>query len=207
MKRKSILFFIERLKREVFTTRELSDVSGKSLSTTVQALNFLQKQNIVFKIYRGIWAKTSDRPLSPYRVISFLPLQNRSYLSFTSALHLYGIIEQIPQIITLASLGHTRKFSTRAGVFSLYQIKPSFFKGFDWYKENGSFLIAEPEKALVDCLYISACKKNQFNYFPELNFPKSFSFKKAKNWIRKIKNPRIAVYAEKKLYKIRGQQQ
>jgi predicted transcriptional regulator of viral defense system len=202
MSKKSVLSYIRKLNRRVFTTRELAAISNKSSSNTVQALNFLQKQNLVFKIYRGVWAEVTDKPLSPYSVISFLPVQSRCYLSFVSALHLYGIIEQIPQIITLASLEHTRRIYTEVGVFSLYQINPYFFTGFDWYKKEGNFLIAEPEKALVDCLYISAYKTKQFSYFPELNFPKSFSFKKAKTWINKIPNNKARTHANKKLEKL-----
>ncbi|GAH21577.1 unnamed protein product [marine sediment metagenome] len=73
------------------------------------------------------------------------------------------------------------------------------FDGFDWYRGRGSFLIAEPEKALIDSLYLSARKKKQFRYFPELFFPESFSFKKAKEWAGKIPDPRIRSYVKKKL--------
>lgn len=204
MRKESVLPYIKKLKRRVFTTREISAISDKSPSAVIQALNFLQKQNLVFKIYRGIWAEVTDKPLSPYWVIPFLPVQSRCYLSFISALNIYGIIEQIPQIITLASLGHTRKISTKVGTFSFYQIKPYFFKGFNWHKKETNFLIAEPEKALADCLYISAYKKKQFSYFPELSFPKTFSFKKARKWINQIPNDKVKTYAQKRLEKIRG---
>ena len=125
--------------------------------------------------------------------------RGRVYVSFISALHLYGIIEQIPQAVTLASTAHTKAISTKLGVFYVHRIAPSFFKGFDWYKGKGSFLIAEPEKALVDCLYLSARKKNQFGYFPELSFPKSFSFNKAKKWASQIPDAKIRVSVLKKL--------
>ncbi|MCM8787258.1 MAG: hypothetical protein NC935_04305 [Candidatus Omnitrophica bacterium] len=199
MPRQSMLVFIKKLNRPIFTTYELSSISGKSSSCVTQALNFLERQGLIFKIYHGIWAQTQDFRLSPYSAISFLFPHQRVYVSFLSALHLYGIIEQIPQIITLASTGHTKKIQTKIATFSLHRIAPSFFDGFNWYKGEGSFLIAEPEKALVDCLYLSAYKKKQFGYFPELHFPKSFSFRKAKNWVKKIKNSKIATYVEKKL--------
>lgn len=205
MKKKPVLPYIKKLKSRVFTTRQISELSQKSPSTVTQALNNLQKQNLIFKVYRGIWAEAADKPLSPYWLIPFLPVQNRCYLSFLSALNLYGIIEQIPRVITLASLGHTRKISTKAGTFSLYQIKPYFFKGFNWYKNENNFLIAEPEKALTDCLYISAYKRKQFSYFPELNFPKTFSFKKAEKWANQIPNDKIKTYVHKRLKNIRGE--
>lgn len=202
MGRQSILFFIKKLKRPVFTTYELSSLSGKTLSSTTQALNFLQKQEVIFKIYRGIWAEALNEHLSAYMLIPFLFPRQRAYVSFVSALHLYGIIEQIPQVITLASIAHTKTLHTAIGIFSVHRIAPSFFAGFDWYKGSGNFLIAEPEKALVDCLYLSARKKKQFGHFPELYFPSSFSFRKVEKWIKLIHNPKIAAYVEKKLVEI-----
>lgn len=202
MSRESILLYIRKLNRRIFTTREVLSISGKSPSATVQALNYLQRQGLIFKIYRGIWAEVTDKPISPYSVIPFLQIQNRCYLSFVSALHLYGVIEQIPQVITLASIEHTRRITTKAGTFAVYQIHPLLFKGFEWYRETGDFLIAQPEKALVDCLYVSAYKKKHFSYFPELHFPKSFSHRKAKKWIKEIPSHRARVYAEKRLGQI-----
>lgn len=193
------MFFIKKLHRPVFTTYELSSISGKSLSATTQALNFLQRQGFIFKIYRGIWAEVRDEYISPYIVVPFLLPGQRAYVSFISALHLYGIIEQIPQVITVASTVHTKKIQTKIGTFSIHRIAPLFFDGFVWYKGDTNFLIAEPEKALVDCLYLSARKKKQFSYFPELYFPRTFSFKKAKEWVEKISNPKVSIYLQKKL--------
>lgn len=204
MASKSILTYVKKLNRPVFTTREAAILSGSSLSNSSQILRTLEKKGLVFKIARGIWAETGNEKLSPYTVIPLLLQKNRAYVSFISALHLHGIIEQIPQEITLASTIHTKKIHTKVGTFSIHQIAPSFFDGFDWYKGNGSFLIAEPEKALIDSLYLSARKKKQFGYFPELYFPKSFSFKKANNWVDKIPDARIRSYIIKKFVEIKN---
>lgn len=200
----SILTFIKHLHRPVFTTREMAVLSGRSPSTIIQTLNLLEKQGLIFKVYRGIWAEAGSKDLSPNTIIPFLFPRHRAYVSFISALHLYGIIEQIPQVITLASMIHTKRIRTRLGTFSVHRIAPSFFDGFGWYKGTGSFLIAGQEKALVDSLYLSACKKKQFAYFPELNFPKSFSFRKAREWAKRISNPRISSYVQKKLVALYG---
>ena len=199
MNETSILAYARHLKRPVFTTRELAMLSKSSLSNTTQKLNTLEKRGLVFKVARGIWTEVGNEKLSPYALIPFLLPKNRSYVSFISALHLYGIIEQIPQVITLASTIHTKKIYTKIGTFIIHQILPTLFDGFDWYRKTGDFLIAEPEKALIDSLYLSARKKKQFRYFPELYFPKSFSFKKACQWAEKIPDLRIKSYVKKKL--------
>lgn len=198
------MVYIKKLGRPVFTTHELLTASGKSTSTIVQSLNRLVEQGLLIKIYRGVWAEAGDKRVSAYEIIPCLFPRQRVYVSFISALHLYGIIEQIPQTITLASTAHTSTIRTNAGVFSVHQINPAIFDGFDWYKGEGRFLIAEPEKALVDSLYLSSRKKKQFGHFPELNFPQEFSFKKAAQWVNRIPEEKIRLYVLKKLVALKG---
>lgn len=197
--KRPVLWHIKQLKSPVFTTHQLCVRSGKSASTVVQTLNHLEKAGIILKIYRGIWADSHDKKLSPYVIIQHLLPRHRAYVSFISALHLHGIIEQIPQVITLASTAHTKTIHTKAGTFSIHQISPAFFAGFDWYGGRGDFLIAEPEKALVDSLYLSTRRGRQFGYFPELRFPTTFSFTKAKKWVAKIPERKIRNAVLKKL--------
>lgn len=198
------MVFIRRLGRPVFTSHELVTISGKSASTIAQSLKRLAQQGLLTKIYRGVWAEAAPRPLSPFEVIPHLFPRQRVYVSFISALHLHGIVEQIPQVITLASTSHSNTIRTKAGVFSVHQIAPAFFNGFDWYKGDGSFLIAEPEKALIDSLYLSSRKKKQFGHFPELHFPQEFSFKKAAQWVKRIPEEKIRLYVLKRLEALKG---
>lgn len=197
--RQNIMAFIKKAGRPVFTTHELTAFSGKSASTVVQSLNRLVAQGLLVKIYRGVWAEPGPRAISPFEIIPYLFPRQRVYVSFITALHLHGIVEQIPQVITLASTAHTSTLRTKAGVFSVHQIAPAFFDGFDWYKGEGNFLIAEPEKALIDSLYLSSRKKKQFGSFPELDFPPEFSFKKAVRWAERIPEKNIRLYVLEKL--------
>lgn len=196
---RNIMVFIKRLRHPVFTTHELTAISGKSSSTIVQSLNRLAAQGLLIKIYRGVWAEPGPQTLSAFEVIPYLFPRQRVYVSFNTALHLYGIVEQIPQVITLASTSHTNTLHTRAGVFSVHQIAPAFFDGFDWYKGDGKFLIAQPEKALIDSLYLSSRRKKQFGHFPELHFPPEFNFKKAAQWVGRIQEKTIRLYVLKGL--------
>ncbi|MDP2913393.1 MAG: hypothetical protein Q8N91_05230 [Candidatus Omnitrophota bacterium] len=202
MSRKPIFWYIRQLKRPVFTTHELAAVSGRSASNVVQALNCLAKNRIITKISRGIWADAESGKVSPYTIVPFLLPRQRAYVSFISALHLHGLVEQIPQVITLATLSHTKTIRTAVGVFQLHRIDPRFFDGFTWYKGTGNFLIAEPEKALIDSLYLSTRKKKQFAYFPELYFGGKFDLKKAMRWVEKIPNHKIRVSVAGKLKKM-----
>lgn len=200
----TVIGAIKKIGRHYFTTAEVAAVSGKSTSAAVQALNGLEKQGVVMKIYRGVWAEVTQKLLSPYGAIPFVFPLSHAYVSFISALHLHGIIEQIPQVITLASTSHTRVITTRLGTFHIHQIHPSFFAGFDWYNRTGDFLIAEPEKALADCLYLTGYKRHQYGHFPELHFSKNFSFKKVLHWIRVMPNARMHISAAQRLKEIQS---
>ncbi|MDP2971324.1 MAG: type IV toxin-antitoxin system AbiEi family antitoxin domain-containing protein [Deltaproteobacteria bacterium] len=201
---RNILVYIKQLKRPIFTTHELISLSGKSASAVTQALNYLVKQGLLIKVYRGVWVE-ADQKISPYSLAPFLKPKNRVYVSFLSALHLHGIVEQIPQVITLASTAHSASLRTALGVFHLHRIAPDFFAGFDWYRGEGNFLIAEPEKALVDCLYLSAHKKRQYGFFPELRLVGALNFTKVNDWVKRIPSPRIRLVVKKKLEGIKQQ--
>lgn len=195
------LVFVRKIGRPVFTTHEMVAVSGRSPSTVVQCLGRLVRQGILIKLYRGVWADIGQGAVSAYDAIPHLFKRQRVYVSFITALHLYGIVEQIPQVITLASLCHSKRIKTSLGVYSVHQISPDIFNGFDWYKGGEAFLIAEPEKALIDSLYLSSRRKKQFGHFPELHFPSTFSFKKALGWCNRIPEARIRLYVVNRLHK------
>lgn len=194
----NIWIAIQKLDRLVFTTREISSLTGMSLSSASQGLARIEQKGIIKKMIRGVWAMISDRRFSPLMLIPFLNQPHTSYVSFITALHLYGMISQIPQIITLASTAHTRKITTPAGVFSIHQIDPNFFAGFDWYK-NQNFLIACPEKAVVDSLYLASRKGRRYLFFPELYFPENFSQSRAKMWVAKIRDANLQKSVGEKL--------
>ena len=202
MVKKTLIAHIMGLGRPVFSLRELSAVAGSSPSAVSQGLAYLRGQGLVVKVAHGVWAAGGVMP-GPYSVIAHILPKQRAYVSFTSALHLHGVIEQIPQAVTLASVAHGGEIKTAAGVFAVHHLAPSFFSGFGWSAGGDGFLLAEPEKALVDCLSVSAFRKRQFSHFPELRLDKNFSFKKAYSWVERIKSAKAAVHARKRLDSIK----
>ncbi len=185
----SVIQAINKTGRLVFTTREIATIRGSSVSSNTQCLNRLEKQGIVMKIVQGVWGVTGDKRFSPFLVVPYLNPAHRSYVSFLSALHIYGIISQIPQVMTIASTAHSKRIRTPVGTYQTHQISPDFFDGFDW-NSSGDYLIASPEKALVDCLYLASRKGKQYAHFPELDFGE-LNRKKVMDWIRRIKDTRI----------------
>jgi predicted transcriptional regulator of viral defense system len=192
---------IQAIGRPVFTTREIASISGTSLSSASQTLKRMKRQGLLAGPSRGLWCVPSDPRFTPFALVSFLAGRHRAYVSFFSALHLLGLTSQIPRIIYAATTAHTRVTRTGLATFSLHRIHPAFFAGFDWHR-SGQFLIASPEKAVVDCLYLSGRKGKRFGFLPELEMPRSFSFRRARSWVRRIGEPRLRTHVMAKLKEV-----
>ncbi len=190
---------IQTIGRPVFTTREIAAVRGGSVSAASQALGRMERQGLLAGPARGIWCVPTDPRFTPLALVHYLAGARQAYVSFFSALHLHGLIEQIPQVVYAATTGHGRIRRTPVGTYSFHRIHPRFFAGFDWYRGRGEFLIASPEKALVDCLYLSSRKGKRFAHFPEIHFGRRFSFRRAAEWVERIPYRNIREYASARL--------
>ena len=191
------------LGRPVFTTREVAAIRGGSLSTTSQALGRLAAEHRLTRVARGVWCDPEDPRFTRFTLVHFLVGASQAYVSLSSALHLQGVIEQIPQIVYAATTAHTSFTRTPVGAFSFHRIDPRFFAGFDWYRGGDAFLIAEPEKALVDSLYLASRRGKRFGRFPELDLD-DFSFERAEAWIRRIPYRPIRRFVERELQRLVG---
>lgn len=136
---------------------------------------------------RGLWA-FRDRVV-PLALPEYLTAPFPSYVSLQSALYYHDMISQIPAITYAVSIGRTRRYETNLGTVSIHHIHPSFFFGFEPIGRSVS-KIATPEKALIDFFYLSPAKSNLFRALPELELPKTFSTKKARKVISRIKSER-----------------
>lgn len=181
---------VHSIGRAVFTTRQIAALRGSSLSAASQGLSRMEERGLVKKVTRGIWCVPDDPRFTPFALVPLLAGGHRAYVSLISALHLHGLIEQIPEIIYAVTTGHTRVRKTSVGTYSYHRISPRFFAGFDWYGNRQDFLIATPEKALVDSLYLSSRKGKRFGFFPEIELGADFDFERAHEWVDLIENDR-----------------
>jgi hypothetical protein len=76
-----------------------------------------------------------------------------SYISLESALSFYGILPQFPYTITSLTVSKSKKIVTREKEYEFTHLEKKYFFGFE---KNDNFLIASPEKALIDELYFMA---------------------------------------------------
>lgn len=193
---------LRELGRPVFTTREVAAIRGASVAATSQTLRRLETDGRVVRVARGVWCDPEDPGFTPFALVHALAGIHPAYVSFVSALHLHGIVEQIPQVVYAATTGHTARRRTPVGTYSFHRIEPRFFDGYDWYRGGHDFLIATPEKALIDSLYLASRKGNRFGSFPELDLT-ALRFEGAEDWIERIPYERIRKHVTRRFQEIK----
>ena len=123
-----------------------------------QEKGYLQK--IINKYYS--WP---NQPLSEYRLFfTANRLGRNSYISLWSALRWYGFIpEGVYQVFSVTTK-QTHHFETPLGYFHYQHVKPDLFFGYrPVHAGQRDFLIAEPEKALLDTFYLSPELRDQLD--------------------------------------------
>ena len=79
-----------------------------------------------------------------------------SYISLHYALSFYGIIPEAVTRITCVTSNRTTAYRNDFGEFSYQTVKPTLFFGFKQMSlsPQGSYMLAYPEKAIIDMLYL-----------------------------------------------------
>jgi predicted transcriptional regulator of viral defense system len=100
--------------------------------------------------------KIKKNPI-PYEQIANL-LYGPSYISFEWALSFYGMIPEGVYVVTSVSTGRSKSFTTPVGTFDYTYLNHDRYSiGIDQSEnQTGRFLIATPEKALVDLIHFKS---------------------------------------------------
>ncbi len=154
----------------VFTTREFATASHASVAAASKRLERIATSGFLTRVVRGVWANTGHPHFHPLACVPYLLGNEQGYVSFLTALHLHGLISQIPATIQVATTGHTRRLESPVGIFEFLKLKPALMlEGVDWSDTRQPYLIATPEKALLDVFYQSTRKNRRFASLPELD--------------------------------------
>lgn len=164
----------------VYTTRDYAVMAGLSLSAASRQLSRYAQQAAIVHVTKGIWANTQHPYFTPLACTPYLLGKEQGYVSFLTALHLHGMLSQIPARYHIATTGHTRALKTPVGGFDFIRLKPELMReGIVWSETKLPYQIATAEKALMDTLYISTRKNRRFAALPELDLsPDVFRQKK-----------------------------
>lgn len=135
----------------LLTTKTLRDIFEiPNENTFFKTVNKLRQQKILTKIERNKYL-LSSATVNTFELANFL--YSPSYVSFESALNFHSILPQFPYEISSATLKKSKSKKWEKKVFVYYHLKKKLF--FGYFKKN-NFLIAYPEKALLDQLYFVA---------------------------------------------------
>lgn len=169
----------------VFLTNEAASLLNVTPKYASTILSRLAEHKTIVRLVQGRWAY-SDK-INPLLLPSILTYPTPSYLSLYTALYYHGMIEQIPSVIYSISLKKTMVYSTPLAKISIHHIEARLFTG---YETQGMhhILIATPEKALFDTLYLLPAKSNLFRKLTELTLPENFNQKKFKIWLPLMQN-------------------
>jgi|SRR3989339_160896 len=140
-------------------------------ATVVPAqLHLWKKRDYIHNIKRGLYYFVDKKQdITVYDVAAIL--YEPSYISVETALHFYGVIPDITQTVTAVTTKTTRTFTNDFGTFIYQSIKPALFFGYTVEQTSkGKYLFAEPEKALLDFLYLRLGKIENESDIAELRF-------------------------------------
>ena len=154
----------------IFTTRDFASYSSISMPAASKRLSRLADKKLLTRITKGLWANTSHPWFHPLACVPYLLGKEQGYVSFLTALHLHGLISQIPKTLQIATTGHARTLNSPVGDYEFLQIKPELMKqGTQWSDTHLPYIIATAEKALIDTLYLSTRKNRRFARLPEVD--------------------------------------
>ena len=159
----------------VFTTRDYATASDVSISSASRRLERLSEREALTRVTKGVWANTAHPHFHPLACVPYLLGKEQGYVSFLTALHLHGVLSQIPRSHQIATTGRPRVLDSPLGKFEFLRIKPELMSdGIGWSDTHQPYLIASAEKALLDTLYIATRKGRRFASLPELELGGAF---------------------------------
>lgn len=153
---------IYKSKIQVFTINTLRSVLGiANEQTFYSVLKKMVHAEILEKIEAGKYIMT-DNPPRDFLIANFI--YQPSYVSFETALNYYGILSQFPYETTSATTRKSQTKILRDKAYSYVHLKKELFWGYE--KLDGN-LIAVPEKALLDQIYLASkgLRSSQFDEY------------------------------------------
>lgn len=151
--------------KSLFTTKDIGillEINNKR--TLEQNIKKLIESEILTPLERGKYFLTKSN-ISDFSISQFI--YSPSYISLETALNIYGILSQFPFEITSITLKKSVTKTIQSKTFKYSHIQKSLFTG---YIKKEDYLIATPEKALFDYLYLCSKSIKTESYLNEMDF-------------------------------------
>lgn len=153
MIKKNLLKKLKLIPKSYFSIKDIEKFhEGKSKSLSV-TLNRLVKNELIFRISRGYY--TFDITAVDFEQFA-CEVKKNSYVSLEYALYHHGLIDQVPEVITLVTSGKSAILETSTRKLEYSHLNKGLYFG---YEVVGNMLMATKEKAILDELYLIALGK------------------------------------------------
>ncbi len=185
--------FRERIKPlPLFSTSMLGTLTDRVNTLKVQ-LSRWKRKGWVHSLRKGLYVLSpQERAIEPPLFYLANQILIPSYVSLESALAYYGLIPEFVAAATSVTVRKTCRFKNEFGIFTYQHIQPKGFFGFQTLELSPGWrvLIAAPEKAVVDFLYLNAKKLRPDR---EDQFSGSYRFQKG----RRLQAAKLRAYAKR----------
>ncbi len=139
---------------DVIVTDELATKHNLPAASVWKALSRLEKRGLISRVTNGVYLNKLVRDYSATDFISVL--KPHSYVSLESALSHWGLSTQSPAALTCVTTGKPKEYRTPDFTIAFRTISKRLFWGFvEKQTRYSKYHIAEPEKALLDWIYLS----------------------------------------------------
>ena len=160
-------YFYNLIKNQhpILTLEDFKIITQNKISS-VQLSRWVTKK-LLIKFRRGVYILPENININPFILAN--KIFEPSYVSLESALFYYGFIPDITVAVTSITAKKTRRFEFKNQLFIYQKVKNNIFFGYQEIKDNNwSFLIALPEKAILDYFYLHKSELNNQNDWDEL---------------------------------------
>ena len=141
-------FFRKHREKKLFSLHDLVQLTGEDKSSLSVQLTRLVKADVISRAAQ-LWYENPFIPPSLEEIA--MVIRCPSYLSMEYALSKHGFLSQSVYTLTLVTTKLPYTYKTGRAVYEYHQISRFLFWG---YQQEGTVLTAEPEKALLDLIYI-----------------------------------------------------
>lgn len=119
-----------------------------------QALARQEERGLIERVGPKVYFNWLATEAIPRELVNVL--RDKAYISLESALREYGISTQSPQVLTCVTTQRPREFKGKTIRIRYRRISPHLYWGYQTKRTRyGSYQIAEPEKALLDWIYLN----------------------------------------------------
>lgn len=142
---------------EAFRDDEFARLFQLTQKRAHEVLHRLAASGIVRRLANGryVFVGLGPSPAEAQPLYLGTRLVEPSYVSFWSALGYYGWTEQASRLVFLATARRSGRHSVGSFVFRFVRLRPSRFFGYAAVRDGElEFPVAEPEKAILDSLYL-----------------------------------------------------